>query len=237
MIVNLISDSTAEIRITDLHGFTIESFTTRDVTDFFPFHRIEQSSDLKTLVTNGDIIINDGIQNLSVANGLTHLNHLTEYESKHDLVSDLHSGIPTPGSGNKVLESQDSTAFIWIDTPSTGESEPAFIFCFFEDSKDYKEVGNDYYQTIGNVIFPGSSISEISSIKIITSRSGSSNSSFMRLYDFTNFNEIVEIEWTAVNKAIYTGSLTNLPSEEAIFEVQMKKAGGDNSRIHYLAIY
>ena len=69
MTINFKNTTSAEIRITDLGGMRITSndqyeAVTRTLSD------IQESADLKTLLTSGDIVWNDGVSDFSASEAL-----------------------------------------------------------------------------------------------------------------------------------------------------------------------
>ena len=71
-----------DIMITDL-GISIPKFNQIELVGSmggFNIFEVTSSTVLKVLVTNGDIIINDGIVDLSTVNGIKHLTLTTKYE-------------------------------------------------------------------------------------------------------------------------------------------------------------
>lgn len=92
------------------------------------------------------------------------------------------------------------------------------------------------YLTIGYFVFPGTSVYNPNIFHMIGSRSAASGSSNLRLYDQTNAQQIALINYTATPVAVYSSSLSNLPTGQAIFSVQANRSGGGgvgNTRIHF----
>jgi hypothetical protein len=88
-----INDSTSEIFIEDL-GIEIPALGQRDLTEVFSKQIISESKNLVTFVSNGNIIINNGSINLSISNGLKHINIQTEYEDSFDEIFGGGNGLP-----------------------------------------------------------------------------------------------------------------------------------------------
>lgn len=111
-------------------------------------------------------------------------------------------------------------------------------FVFFSNTTDYKEVTSTSYEVIGNFIFKGTDFLNLEILKIIASKSAAGGTSSLRIYDLTNALEIAEISFTATAKQIYsTSTLNNLPTGEALFEIQALKDSGGGSgktRINYV---
>ena len=96
------------ITIKDLSGVTVDSTSQITLTDIFHFYTIASSINLKTYVTNGNIVINNGTSDLSIANGLEHITIKSSYEATQEIsnyVAGHHFGNSPP----------DSTSTIWID--------------------------------------------------------------------------------------------------------------------------
>ncbi len=108
---------------------------------------------------------------------------------------------------------------------------------FFTGSDPYKEVGGSTYETVGFLIFPGTTTSTPATFKVIASRAGSADTSDIRLFDFENSLEVATINYSAEAEDVYEDStLLNLPATETIFVVQARKNSGDNTRIHYFKL-
>jgi len=118
MEVYLINDTTSTIEISDLHGVNILEDETINILDLYPYEWVTRSLNLKTYVSNGEIIVNDGSKNLSINDALEQLESQTVYEAKHELHQ--HVGIKTapPANRNSVIQRDaDSTSYIWADYP------------------------------------------------------------------------------------------------------------------------
>lgn len=94
------------IEIEDL-GISIPASSQRTLSDLFTKNEIMISKDLDTEVSNGNIVINDGSNDLSVANGLQHVNYETQWEDvdpdttafvQHTLSSHLDVSSALPNS-------------------------------------------------------------------------------------------------------------------------------------------
>ena len=72
-------------------------------------------------------------------------------------------------------------------------------------------------------------------MNIIASRNGTTGTITVRVYDVTNNNEIASVSFSSATMTIYEDTtLTNLPTDAAIFEIQViKDAGGSSkARLH-----
>lgn len=156
--------------------------------------------------------------------------------SNHEL--DSHIDIPTkPTSGNKILEDQDGV-LSWIDTSDIFSGKaPSITFAVRDSSKDYIETNLTSWSIMITFCYPGTSGFSPTKFSIVGSRDNNIGTAFCRLYDLTNNQEIGLISWAAKEKAIYSDSdLVNLPSGEAMLEVQIKKSTGSKVRFHSCTI-
>jgi len=96
------NDSTSEIFIDDL-GIGIPALDEINLTLLFEKEDITESEDLDSLVSSQSLIINDGIEDLSITNALKHINYQTEYEDEFD--DTVYRGTTPP----------DSTSILWIN--------------------------------------------------------------------------------------------------------------------------
>lgn len=71
----------SDIFLNDL-GVTIDASGSLTLTVIFQVRRITNSQDLKDQVSNGNIVINDGTEDLSAQDGLFHIKFETQYEDK-----------------------------------------------------------------------------------------------------------------------------------------------------------
>ena len=97
------------ITVKNLSGVTIDSTSNLTLTDIFHFYTVASSINLKTYVSAGSIVINNGTFDLNIANGLEHITIKSSYEATQEIseyVAGHHFGDSPP----------DSTSTIWIDT-------------------------------------------------------------------------------------------------------------------------
>lgn len=73
----------SSVLIEDL-GIEVDAAGQLNLSELFEFEDISGSDDLKVLVSNGTLIINDGVLDLSTANGLNHVYHQTVYEDSFE---------------------------------------------------------------------------------------------------------------------------------------------------------
>lgn len=90
---------------------------------------------------------------------------------------------------------------------------------------------NTTYTTIYKFQFPGTNDSTITSIKFISYMDNTVTSYDIRLYDFTNDTVLGSGNYTNEVSAINTiSSISNLPTSEAVFEIQFKRNGGSGNK-------
>lgn len=73
----------SSVLIEDL-GIEVDAAGQLDLSELFDFEDISNSDDLKSLVSNGTLIINDGASDLSISDGLDQIYHQTVYEDSFE---------------------------------------------------------------------------------------------------------------------------------------------------------
>ena len=95
------------------------------------------------------------------------------------------------------------------------------------------------YTTARSFIFPGTSAMGMPScIEVIACMSGGNSEGFIRLYDLTN-NQIICEKASIYNtdpSIIDLGQISNIPSDKAMFEIQLKHSGARKIMCHCLCI-
>lgn len=123
---------------------------------------------------------------------------------------------------------------------STGGAGRIIDLSFNDSSGPSVKTTSTSYTVLGSFIFPGTSQAELDTAKATVTGSSSPVVSF-RIYDFTNALTIAEITGQATTdaKQIFDlGTVSNLPSNPAIFEAQLKKdSGGGSAELHALSMY
>ena len=122
------NNTSSAIPLDDL-GIEIPGSGQRNLTDNFDKNEISASNDLDTQVSSGNIIINDGTSDLSITDGLRHINFETEYEDKNgvDVYNEgSYIGTTTKLNFNDALVN-DSTSGINITIPSQEVATPAIV--------------------------------------------------------------------------------------------------------------
>jgi len=98
----------------------------------------------------------------------------------------------------------------------------------------FVEISSDSFTTIGAFKYCGSDVFEANKIAAVVSRAGTTGTSRIRLRDVTNGATIEGKNWTEEEQQIISDdSFQNLPTDEAIFEVQVKvlTAGDSAARV------
>jgi len=129
-------------------------------------------------------------------------------------------------TNNKEYVCVDSTvsSAIWVETTGSGSGGPHVDnFTWFESaSKPYADTTSVTYTIIDRIIFRGTSFDTPTAIKFIANVEDTYTGSF-KIYDVTNSLDIGEVSFTDSAFAIINlGTLSNLSSGEAIWEIQIK---------------
>ncbi|MBD3407245.1 MAG: hypothetical protein GF411_14085 [Candidatus Lokiarchaeota archaeon] len=117
---------------------------------------------------------------------------------------------------------------------------PSMTTSFFNSSATYLEYNTTSWQAAAQWPYVGTDIWRPYTFVLIASRSGTSGTSYVRLADITNNNEISNIAFTSSTLAFYEDTtLLNLPANQAILEIDTQKSSGGASktRIHSVALY
>lgn len=99
----------SDLGIEDL-GLVVEAGGERILTDLFSLGAITESEDLRTRVSAAQIVINDGISDLSIPEALSQLDILTEFEGSEisggididDILTTVSAESVVNNSGNLV---------------------------------------------------------------------------------------------------------------------------------------
>ncbi len=94
--------TTLDMILEDL-GIIIPGSSIIDLTETYEFYEITSSKDLKTQISNGNIIINDSIQDLSVENSLKHVGEESIYEDELKV--------------HRIVDNEESTTYStsWVE--------------------------------------------------------------------------------------------------------------------------
>ena len=140
--------------------------------------------------------------------------------------------------GATPVGNDDLTHKSYVDTQVGTANYRIYDSLFIKDvNEPYVKTGSATYVTVGYFMFPGTSVYTPSQWTIVGSRNGTTGVAYYRLYDATNTNTIAEVSKTTdVVEIVQDSSLTNLPSGQAIFEVQINRTTGSECRLHYHAL-
>jgi len=127
-------------------------------------------------------------------------------------------------NSKKITNLADPTTDQEAVTKTYADNFAYFTYLLYDSlSKPYLEMGDSSYYTMAAFIYDGSDTYPISELKAVVSRAGSSGTSYLRIYDVTNNKTIAEATFTSSSQHIITdSSLTNVPTGQAIFEIQGK---------------
>jgi len=129
-------------------------------------------------------------------------------------------------NSKKICNVANCTSNQDVATKSYTDDRAYLTYVLREDRNPYLPVSSASWETICAFIYDGSDNYPVSEFKILASRYGESGLAECRLYDATNDNVIAEMSWTTMTRQILTdSSLTNVPTGQAQFEVQVKEAG------------
>ena len=213
------------VYITDLANQYIEELGTFELSDYYSIVDINDSQTLKDLISDGTFIINDGTNDLSIADALEHTKDVTNFEMIKNF-SDLPEIQPIePG---KVLQGVDSTSAIWVELQNSfgGSGGNLVSFSYSSGTKSFGALKTDKttWKLLASFIYDGSTLSGTpENFKILAWNKDAGKTSYIKLYDYTNDNDIAEITITNNTRQIHiTNTISNLPTGRAIFEIHGK---------------
>ncbi len=115
------------------------------------------------------------------------------------------------------------------------ETEPIEIyttFNFYDALAPYVWFDDETWKACTAFIYQGSDTLPISKIDCMVSREGDAGVAHWRLWDVTNSTELGTDSWTSVGQQKSSGTLSNVPTGEAMLELQVKlDESSDKSRI------
>jgi hypothetical protein len=97
-------------------------------------------------------------------------------------------------------------------------------------SQPYSEVTTTSWTALAAMAYEGSSTYPITTMWSVVSLS-STGEGEMRVYDVTNQNTISTANWTNPTQHIEIDSVANLPTNNAVFEIQLRKVTGGKPRM------
>ena len=237
-IVIVKNDTTSVITIEDL-GIEISGSGQVTLSDISNLSEIISSNDLKSLVSNSTLIINNGINDLSVEDGLKYISINTDYEDEYNVSHRLlqHPGIKKPKKSNipLTLQYDDSTGFIFVEALTHGTAaRPSIAAAMGGHEADHVSTATDVYQTIRSFYYAGTSDWTPTRFRVLADVGKAGETGYARVYDVTNNLQIAEVSFTNTTKAtVVTTSITNLPVNEALLELQTMATKKEDVRCYY----
>jgi hypothetical protein len=212
------------VHITDMDNQYIAELDAFELSDYYSISDINGSQSLKDLITDGTFIINDGTNDLSIADALEHTKDVTNYEMIKNLV-DLPE--VSPIEAGKLLQGVDSTSTTWVDMPSGGFGGSGGNLVSFSYSGKTHSPGlkcdKTSWTVMASFIYDGTTLSGTPENFKVLAYSKESKTTYVRLYDYTNNNEIAQLTVNSATRQIWiTGTISNLPTGRAIFEIHGK---------------
>ena len=143
--------------------------------------------------------------------------------------------------GGCAILAYDATSSRWrlaADASRGGAGNYNVAFGIFQAAQSYIEITSTSYAAVTEFRFPGSSVATINYIKMILSASAAGNIG-ARIFDVTNSLTIAEANPLAVTTSplIYDlGTVSNVPTTEALWEVQLVKVATPKPRVHGIDI-
>jgi len=117
-------------------------------------------------------------------------------------------------------------------------AQSSLNYSYTGENGDGAEAKAASYETVSCFIFQGSdALAVISAIKAVISADGSISGD-IRIFDVTNSNVIAELTTFTNSTPVLTdlGAITNVPTDPAVFEVQMLRDGTGGDRVLLCAV-
>lgn len=178
-------------------------------------------ADLQADITSGDAIFNDGTQDYTdAAEGLDLLKAISASCIRDIPVDD------TDIADGRILKYNTTTKKLeYVNEAGSGSGVTAIEVSIEADTT------SSSYTVIGQFIFRGTAVlSTLSKIKAIVHATSTAVMD-VKVYDLTNALTIAEL--LGVTETVPTikdlGTLSNVPSGESIFEIQVRKSSGGGS--------
>ena len=232
------NDSTSVITIDDL-GIEISESGEVTLSDISNLSEIISSIDLKSLVSSGSIIINNGINDLNISDGLKYISLSTDYEDQYNVTHDIlqHPKIQHPEQSNVPLSLlyNDTTGFTFIEAlTSQTAARPSIAAALGGHETDHVSTATDTYQTIRSFFYEGTSVWTPTRFRVIADIGKAGETGYARVYDVTNNLQIAEVSFTNTVKSVHiTTTITNLPTGEALLELQTMGTKKEDVRCYY----
>ena len=218
------NSSGSPIFINDL-GISIPAQGQVELSELFGLPTLWESNDLYTLVSDDDLVVNDGTDDLDTIPGLNWIS-ISEEEAGGQKLEDHIDVSAPPSSGKYILESDDET-YGWIETPASQSSSVKNIYITFGSrDSNYWNVDGTTYWIACRFVFLGSDILGTPTTFECIGLTESSSTITVMLMDYTNNLEIATVTTSSTDAAIMTTtSIANIPTGKAIFGIRAKNSG------------
>lgn len=116
-------------------------------------------------------------------------------------------------------------------------------FSFTRNNNDFLQENNGAYQSLCKITYGGTDLFGIHTNIITNAWNDGGTSISIEIFDTTNGNQIAEVTGitsASIDNIVNLGTLTNLPTGQAVFEVRVLLVGGgmgDQAKISSLTIY
>ena len=138
------------------------------------------------------------------------------------------------------LKLDDGVTTNWINlrniTSLAGGIAGGCMITQHAQTKPYSEVTSTSWTTLAALTFEGSNTYPISACYAVVSLSALGEGA-LRVQDVTNNNTVAEITWTDTTQHVEIDTtLTNVPTDLAVFEIQLRKISGGKPRLWSLQL-
>ncbi len=142
----------------------------------------------------------------------------------HTCIAVLSRGTDVQLIFDTALDGAEQTALnavVAAHTPATAVGANTAVIAIEEN-----DVSNINYQVLRSFEFAGESFSDVTHFKVVAQMGAGGTSYDIRIYDITNNYEICKNNFTNETMSVCDlGSLSNIPSGSAIFEIQCRVVG------------
>lgn len=137
--------------------------------------------------------------------------------------------VSNDGLGNMTFRDGFVTTPVTLTELLQDQGSRDFSYSFFgNNGVPYLEINSVNYVTIAELYFAGSNtLGPIDNITSIYGSNSATQTAEIRVFDLTNGLVIAEATQTSLARQIFNlGTISNVPTGPSIFEVQVKKTGG-----------
>ncbi len=156
-------------------------------------------------------------------------------------LDELSADPGSPANGDVWLNSTDGVVRARVGGATRVVDAKTLDISFWSDGSPWIEIGTGGNQVVARFVFRGSTALGVpSAIKALV-ESDTGVTTQVTIYDLTNAQQIAQASSTATTPTILDlGTLSNVPTAEAIIEVQVERTvgGGSNrAKIGSLSVY